>query len=518
MPEKSETIRAAILAAQQKGDHLKEYDLAQEGLRFASGDEFFKYSSVLALSRCNAKQRALDTFYKFRLHESRNEYVRALEPRMLKDLAFQEVDVTRPKPFEGLPVERFHTAAVTYQKAYNQFGGHYSAINAATLYMFSGDTASARALAAVSIEQANKDTGPRFFPLATLSEAYLLLDKPMRAGETIREAAGYNRDNLLTRARMNRQLRLVCSYMDIDPKIIDPMLPETVLHYCGHIFDTHRPLGAAAEAELQQRVAKVLADNRCVIAYGSLAAGSDILFAETVLAQGGELNVWLPFAADAFCDVSVRPAGEQWVARFHRCIERANLVSFATESDFLGEDSLFQYCAQIAMGMAVMRAGSLQAKVMQVAIWDGVVSDQQSSTYSNISKWRSMGHHAQAMAIDQFAAMPGGASEHDPCNQHGQDERPFGRSIKLVAPDIPARYHRNHSECGQCPGAVRQHGGMSGLIMVHAVERKPAEQGGWQSGQRCQPQRGMGQDGAGMGIIRFALQRHCSQVEEGRHA
>lgn len=194
---------------------------------------------------------------------------------------------------------------------------------------------------------------------------------------------------------MNRQLRLVCSYMDIDPKIIDPMLPETVLHYCGHIFDTHRPLGAAAEAELQQRVAKVLADNRCVIAYGSLAAGSDILFAESVLAQGGELNVWLPFAADAFCDVSVRPAGEQWVARFHRCIERANLVSFATESDFLGEDSLFQYCAQIAMGMAVMRAGSLQAKVMQVAIWDGVVSDQQSSTYSNISKWRSMGHRAE---------------------------------------------------------------------------------------------------------------------------
>ncbi len=144
MPEQTEAIRAAIQAAQQKGDHLKEYDLAQEGLKLAPGDEFFKYCAVLALSRCNAKQRALDTFYKFHLHESQNEYVRALEPRILKDLAFLDIDITRPHPFEGLGRERFHTAAVTYHRAYNQFGGHYAAINAATLYMYSGETASAR--------------------------------------------------------------------------------------------------------------------------------------------------------------------------------------------------------------------------------------------------------------------------------------------------------------------------------------------------------------------------------------
>ncbi|MBU1214699.1 MAG: hypothetical protein KKF58_02060 [Gammaproteobacteria bacterium] len=404
MTDKLEEIRAAMMAAQKTGDHLKEHDLAQAGLRLNPDDEFFQYCAVLSLSRCNAKQRALDAFYAYKLHLSNNEYVRALEPRMLKDLAFQEVDITRPKPFEGLGVEHFHTAAVTYHKAYNHFGGHYSAINAATLYMLSGSASSARALAERAIEMAMQDTGPRFFPLATLSEAYLLLDKPIEASAAIREAASYNENNLLTRARMNRQLRLVCSYMGIDPKIVDPMLPETVLHYCGHIFDSHRPLDETAEADLRQRIDQVLADNRCVIAYGSLAAGSDILFAETVLAQGGELNVWLPFAVDAFCDISVRPAGEQWVERFYRCLEQANLVSFATESDFLGEDSLFTYCSEIAMGMTVMRGTSLQAKVMQVAIWDQVVSDQQSSTYSNISKWRGMGHRSEI--IDSPVRLP----------------------------------------------------------------------------------------------------------------
>jgi class 3 adenylate cyclase len=404
MTERMEEIRRAILAAQQKGDHLKEYDLAQEGLKLAPGDEFFKYCAVLSLSRCNAKQRALDAFYKFHLHESQNEYVRALEPRILKDLAFLDIDITRPHPFEGLGRERFHTAAVTYHKAYNQFGGHYSAINAATLYMYSGETASARALAEVAIELANKDEGPRFFPLATKSEAWLLLGREVEARETIREAASHNRNNLLTRARMNRQLRLVCSYMGIAPSIVDPMLPETVFHYCGHIFDQHRPLDAAGEEMLQQRIAAVLADNHGVIAYGSLAAGSDILFAETVLEQGGELNVWLPFAEQAFCDISVRPAGEQWVARFRRCLAQANTVSFATESDFLGEDLLFRHCADVAMGMALMRAGSLQSRVMQVAVWDKVASDQRSSTYANIRRWQAMGQRTEV--IDSPVRLP----------------------------------------------------------------------------------------------------------------
>lgn len=404
MAEKLEEIRVAMLAAQKTGDHLKEHDLALAGLRLSPNDEFFQYCAVLSLSRCNAKQRALDTFYAFKLHKSTNEYVRALEPRMLKDLAFQEVDVSKAKPFDGVGVERFYTAAVTYHKAYNEFGGHYSAINAATLYMLSGSASSARALAERAIEMAMQDTGPRFFPLATLSEAYLLLGKPIEAAEAIREAASYNQNNLLTRARMNRQLRLVCSYMGCNPGIVDPMLPETVLHYCGHIFDNHRPLDEAAEEELRQRLDLVLADNQCVIAYGSLAAGSDILFAETVLAQGGELNVWLPFAVEAFCDISVRPAGEQWVERFHRCLERANLVSFATESDFLGEDALFKYCSEVAMGMTLMRAESLQAKAVQVAVWDGIVSSQQSSTFSNISKWRSLGHRSEI--IDSPVHLP----------------------------------------------------------------------------------------------------------------
>ncbi|MFA5370566.1 MAG: hypothetical protein WC298_01165, partial [Sideroxydans sp.] len=79
MTAKLEEIRVAMLGAQKTGDHLKEHDLAQAGLRISPDDEFFRYCAVLSLSRCNAKQRALDTFYAYKLHLSQNEYVRALE-------------------------------------------------------------------------------------------------------------------------------------------------------------------------------------------------------------------------------------------------------------------------------------------------------------------------------------------------------------------------------------------------------------------------------------------------------
>jgi len=394
MTHKIDAIKTAMLAAQKMGDHLKEYDLAQAGLRLNPGDEFFQYCSVLALSRCNAKQRALDNFYSYKLHHSSNEYVRALEPRILKDLAFLEVNPAKAEPFADLDRERFRAAAVTYQKAFYDAGGHYSAINAATLYLFAGSPEISRELARVAIGIARSDKGLPFFPLATQAEAYLLLEKLPEARAAVREAARHHDKNLLTRARTYYQLKLICHFLQIDPEIVAPLLPETVIHYCGHIFDQHRPLSLQDEVVLVERIEKVVVENHCAIAYGSLAAGSDILFAETILKQGGELNVWLPFAADAYCDILVRPAGEQWAERFHRCLAQANTVSFATESDFLGEDTLFKYCADVAMGMAVMRASSLHSRVMQLAVWDQVMSDREWSTCANISKWKTLGHHS----------------------------------------------------------------------------------------------------------------------------
>ena len=264
----------------------------------------------------------------------------------------------------------------------------------------------ANLLATAAIGIALKDDGPQYFPLATRAEAYLLLNREDAARSVIAEVARYNDQNLLTRARTHHQLRLICKHQHIGLDILDPILPETVIHYCGHAFYNHHPIDEQAESELKAQMEKILTENHCTIAYGSLMAGSDILFAESILKLGGELNIWLPFGQENFCNVAVRPAGKQWVERFQACIEKANTVSYATESDFLGDESLFGYCSDVSMGMAIMRANSLGSKRLQLAVLNPNLAKQSRGTISNIKKWNDLGHPTQLVPSPDIAPKP----------------------------------------------------------------------------------------------------------------
>ena len=393
MPRTLDEMRAEILNAQKTGDYLKEYDLAQAALANNPDNEFFQYCSVLALSRCNAQQRAIDSFYAYKLHLSNDEYVRILEARILKSLAFQSLD--RKSGLPNLNTEKFHMAAITYQRAFSTSGGHYAAINAATLYLLSGERDKAREMANSAIELSFKDAGPQYFALASRAEAFLLLGRLQEARQAIHEAAEYNSNNLLTRSKTHFQLKLICDVLGIDAAILAPLLPDTVIYYCGHAFYNHCPLSTEDEHLLVQRIEAAIVSNHCSVAYGSLMAGSDIMLAEAILKHGGELNVWLPFGLESFCEVSVRPAGEDWVRRFYDCIKGANTVTCATESEFLGDGTLFNYCSDVIMGMSIMRSNSLNTGLMQLAIWDQNTSSAGRGTYSNILKWQKLGQRSE---------------------------------------------------------------------------------------------------------------------------
>ena len=128
-------------------------------------------------------------------------------------------------------------------------------------------------------------------------------------------------------------------------------------------------------------------------AYGSLASGADILFAEALLEQGVALNVVLPFATADFIEQSVRPAGKDWVRRFEACLAAARTVRFATEDAYLGDDQLFAYGSSLAMGLAGLCARHLHAPLMQLAVWDGGVDDGAGAgTAADMSVWRKAGH------------------------------------------------------------------------------------------------------------------------------
>ena len=81
-----------------------------------------------------------------------------------------------------------------------------------------------------------------------------------------------------------------------------------MVHFCGHRLGGVR-FTAGREGEVARRIAEAVRGARIGYAYGSLASGADILWAEAIMAAGGELHVVLPFAHDEFVAWSVAPAG-----------------------------------------------------------------------------------------------------------------------------------------------------------------------------------------------------------------
>ena len=73
--------------------------------------------------------------------------------------------------------------------------------------------------------------------------------------------------------------------------------------------------------------------------------------------------------------LSVRWSGEGWIERFERCLQAAESVRYATHDAFLGEDVLFRYGSELAMGLALLHARYLDAEVRQtrgLGWWAGV--------------------------------------------------------------------------------------------------------------------------------------------------
>lgn len=237
------------------------------------------------------------------------------------------------------------------------------------------------------------DAAPdRYWLLATALEAHLVrgdLDAAHGMVGRVVAAAGHDDAALAT---TGRQLERIVAAKKIDSSVLGAFEPPTVVHFLGDAI-------AAQEATAVPDIAALVEGMRIGAAYGSLASGADIVFAETLLGRGVAVNVVLPFAASEFIDQLVRPAGEAWVRRFQDCLAAAKTVRFATEDAYLGDTQLFTYSSSLAMGLASLCARHLHAPLMQLAVWDGVVNDGATGTAADMSAWREAGHPVTVVPI-----------------------------------------------------------------------------------------------------------------------
>jgi hypothetical protein len=427
---------ADIRNEMNRGELLQAYDLADRALTDFPEDPRLKYMAVLSLARAGATRQARERYDQL-------QFARLFEkddPSFWVDVKSLDARIAKNEALEGSGVERerlLDEAAKRYEAIFRGAGDPYPGINAATLLLLRGQREQAEALASKVFAQCKAMVadghGASYYVWATIAEAALVLARSDDARSALETAARLHGGDFSAVATTRRQLRLVCEARCIPVEILAPLAAPSVIHFCGHMIGPRFP--KSAEASVKNRIAEILERRKVGFGYGSLAAGSDVLFAEELLRRGAEVNIAMPFDIDEFKRVSVASLGEKWVARFEECLRAVKTVTYATTDEYLGDDSLFGYASRIAMGLALLRARFLDTTVSQTAVWDGAGvggSERTAGAAADVSFWRT-----RALPQDIINPSENGESAHIDRKRvqnrpRGAPSEVGGRSIKAM--------------------------------------------------------------------------------------
>ena len=393
------------MKAERRGELLTAVDLAERGLEEHPHDVPLRYRAVLALARAGSTGEAARRFGAYRLGELEDEDIQALGARIAKDVALAADGAERRR----LALE----SARRYTAIFDRTGAYYPGVNAATMHLVAGEPQEAKRLAHRVLDALASGRDDGYYAAATEAEARLLLADAAGAQAALSRAAEVGRDDHSAVATTRRQLRLVCACLDLDPALLSVLAGPSVVHYCGHRIsaDGAGPLTAEAVAGAEAAIRQELARHPVAYAYGSLANGADLLWAEALLAGGAELHVVLPFAQKEFVAASVADAGPEWVERFERCLTAAADVAYATVDAFLGDDVLYRYGSELAMGLALLRGRYLDGDIRQLALWDGAPARGDAGTAIDVETWRRGGRPATVLPLPP-AGSSGDRSSH----------------------------------------------------------------------------------------------------------
>ncbi len=393
-----EQTRNAIRA----GDLLGAYDAAVAGIASELDSRELQYLLALTLARMGDTDRAYALFLQHDLTAEASEDTLSLLARIQKDRAIAASGPAR--------TALFRAASQAYLDANAKFGGYYSLINAASLACLAGDVEGARGFARRVLADPEVATPSSYFAAASAAEAWLVLGDAEQAIAAAERACVLPDAALGPRASTVRQLLLLGSDAAVSTLLAERLCvllrPPPVVFYSGHLFVED----AAIEAAIAARMDAMLAASGTAIAYGALACGADILFAEALLRRGAHLHVILPFITADFIAESVLPGGHGWLPRFEAALAAAKSITFASEAACIGDPEQFHYGNTLAMGMAVLRASHLHTGAELLTVWDGAPARGVGGTGAYVAQWRGLGHAAHIIDPGAIVRPPVAAS------------------------------------------------------------------------------------------------------------
>lgn len=405
MPELYRALGNRIL---KLGEWLIAYDVLREGLNKWPADVRLRQLQALALARSGATLRANDILIQLHNEGHNDEETLGLLARTYKDLWAQATDARERQ-------KHLQLAYKFYDEAHDSSSGYYSGINAATMALLLGRRERAISLAgevrAACLQELNnlsEESDDRYWPVATLGEAALILGEWEEAEDWYGQAAEIGQAKYSELTSTRRNARLIIDYLQGDRQRIDKYfrIPKVAV-FSGHMIDRAdraRPrFPARLEAAVRDAIRERLVKHGAGLGYASAACGSDILFLESLLALGGKTYVVLPYGPEQFKKDSVEIADDpRWVERFEKVLERASDVLLASDQPIAESTLSFEYTNLLLHGLANIRAERFETELVPIAVWDGRPGDGLGGTASVVERWQKLGYEIELINLEEM--------------------------------------------------------------------------------------------------------------------
>lgn len=397
-PEEEDDWLSEIDAHIDRGLNQAALHLSLEASRRAPRDKRYYHRAVLATARLGAITEALNLIKKWGLDGELDDEERAcLRPRLLRDLAFerspQEPDATL-----------LRESADGYEVAFAAFDGYYSGVNAAAGFALINQPEKTNALAErvceIIARSVEEDDDNDYWRRTTVAECKLLQGDRAAAASLFEAASRAVDATPGKKATTRKQLKRLSACVEIDDAWINRVSPQSsVMCYSGPLAcDIAEDKDLPAD-KLRRAVTDFLSATPVDWAYGALAAGADIIIAETLIKAGVALNVYLPLPPEVFLKHSVEVAGPGWRDRFIECMHGASSIEWIRRAP-APCDSAYLLGAIKAMGQAVRQAEQLETEAVGFFAIPNGADTVHSLSFANAALWKANALRAIDLGID----------------------------------------------------------------------------------------------------------------------
>ena len=407
--QNSEIYRRAVDAALKLGESFLAYDIANEGLAYFPDEVRILQLKALSVARTGATGEANDILEELRKQGHADEETMGILARTHKDL-WMLSSTEEDADYHLLQSLGF------YLEGYESSGGYYTGINAASMALVAGETEKAEAIAREvsaiceeSLAKAPPDSGEFYWLEATAAEAALVVGDLDTATKFYRKATTQHHPGAAEASRTRSQARFLLQHLGEDKRQLDNCfsLPKIGL-FSGHMFDQpHREIPrfpVAIEDEVREAIEQSVLRHDIQVGYCSLANGGDLIFAETLLRNGGEVHVIIPFSLETFKKYSVQnPLVPNAEYRFDQVLENSATVRVLSEKSDPNDQAGYDYCNQVITGLAVLKSKFLGMDIAPVLLWDHKRGDGGGGTESVYHNWSNSGEReVEIIRIDQI--------------------------------------------------------------------------------------------------------------------